>query len=58
MKINSFHIFFAKKATFLKKPRERVEKINIKVYTKYCVNNMQTDHFHEWFYNPFLVKFL
>lgn len=50
-------MFFDEKAYYLKKPSERVEKINIKVYTIPCVNNMQTDHLRKWFYNPFLVKF-
>ena len=32
---------------------ERVENINIKVYTTNCVDNMQIDHLREWFLNPF-----
>ena len=51
-------MFFDKIVKIEKNYVERVENINIKVYTRYCVNNMQTDHFLEWFYNPFLVKFL
>ena len=35
-----------------KKHVERVENINIKVYTS-CVDNMQIDHLREWFLNPF-----
>ena len=40
-----------------KKHVERVENINIKVYTTSCVDNMQIDHLKEWFLNPFLMKF-
>lgn len=36
-----------------KKHVERVENINIKVYTTNCVDNMQIDHLREWFFNPF-----
>lgn len=40
-----------------KKHVERVENINIKVYTTSCVDNMQIDHLKEWFLSPFLMKF-
>ena len=40
-----------------KKHVERVENINIKVYTTNCVDNMQIDHLREWFLNPFFMKF-
>lgn len=40
-----------------KKHVERVENINIKVYTTNCVDNMQIDHLREWFFNPFFMKF-
>lgn len=39
-----------------KKHVERVENINIKVYTS-GVDNMQIDHLREWFFNPFFMKF-
>lgn len=41
-----------------KKHVERVENINIKVYTTNCVDNMQIDHLREWFFNPFFMKYM
>lgn len=41
-----------------KKHVERVENINIKVYTTNCVDNMQIDHLREWFLNPFFHEVL
>ena len=40
-----------------KKHVERVENINIKVYTTNCVDNMKIDHLREWFLHPFFMKF-
>ena len=45
-------MFFDKIVKIEKKSVERVENINIKVYTS-GVDNMQIDHLREWFLNPF-----
>ena len=46
-------MFFHKIEKIVKNYVERVENINIKVYTTNCVDNMQIDHLREWFLNPF-----
>ena len=46
-------MFFDKIGKIEKNYVERVENINIKVYTTNCVDNMQIDHLREWFLNPF-----
>ena len=46
-------MFFDKIVKIEKNYVERVENINIKVYTTNCVDNMQIDHLREWFLNPF-----
>ena len=46
-------MFFDKIEKIEKNYVERVENINIKVYTTNCVDNMQIDHLREWFLNPF-----
>ena len=46
-------MFFDKIVKIEKNYVERVENINIKVYTTNCVDNMQIDHLREWFFNPF-----
>ncbi len=50
-------MFFDKIGKIEKNYVERVENINIKVYTTNCVDNMQIDHLREWFFNPFFMKF-
>ncbi len=45
-------MFFDKIVKIVKNYVERVENINIKVYTS-GVDNMQIDHLREWFLNPF-----
>ena len=56
--MNKFHISFNKIKKNTKKHVERVENINIKVYTIYCVNNMQINKsLKSVVLNPFLVKF-
>lgn len=50
-------MFFHKIEKIVKNYIERVENINIKVYTTNCVDNMQIDHLREWFLNPFFMKF-
>lgn len=57
METNRFHMFFDKIIKIEKNYVERVENINIKVYTTNCVDNMQIDHLREWFLNPFFMKF-
>lgn len=57
METNRFHMFFDKIGKIEKNYVERVENINIKVYTTNCVDNMQIDHLREWFLNPFFMKF-
>ena len=57
METNRFHMFFHKIVKIEKNYVERVENINIKVYTTNCVDNMQIDHLREWFLNPFFMKF-
>lgn len=57
METNRFHMFFDKIVKNVKNYVERVENINIKVYTTNCVDNMQIDHLREWFLNPFFMKF-
>lgn len=57
METNRFHMFFDKIVKIEKNYVERVENINIKVYTTNCVDNMQIDHLREWFFNPFFMKF-
>lgn len=57
METNRFHMFFDKIVKIEKNYVERVENINIKVYTTNCVDNMQIDHLIEWFLNPFFMKF-
>ena len=42
-------MFFDKIVKIEKNYVERVENINIKVYTTNCVDNMQIDHLREWF---------
>lgn len=42
-------MFFYKIKKNTKKICERVENLNIKVYTIYYVNNMQIYHLTEWF---------
>ena len=49
-------MFFDKIVKIGKNYVERVENINIKVYTS-GVDNMQIDHLREWFLNPFFMKF-
>ena len=49
-------MFFDKIGKIEKNYVERVENINIKVYTS-SVDNMQIDHLREWFFNPFFMKF-
>lgn len=49
-------MFFDKIVKIEKNYVERVENINIKVYTS-GVDNMQIDHLREWFFNPFFMKF-
>lgn len=56
METNRFHMFFDKIGKIEKNYVERVENINIKVYTS-GVDNMQIDHLREWFLNPFFMKF-
>lgn len=56
METNRFHMFFDKIVKIEKNYVERVENINIKVYTS-GVDNMQIDHLREWFLNPFFMKF-
>ena len=50
-------MFFDKIVKIEKNYVERVENINIKVYTTNCVDNMHIDHLREWFLNPFVMKF-
>ena len=45
-------MFFHKIEKIVKNYVERVENINIKVYTS-GVDNMPIDHLREWFLNPF-----
>ena len=49
-------MFFDKIVKIEKNYVERVENINIKVYTTNCVDNMQIDHLREWFLNPFFSR--
>ncbi len=51
-------MFFDKIVKIEKNYVERVENINIKVYTTNCVDNMQIDHLREWFLNPFFHEVL
>ena len=51
-------MFFDKIGKIEKNYVERVENINIKVYTTNCVDNMQIDHLREWFLNPFFHEVL
>ena len=51
-------MFFDKIVKIEKNYVERVENINIKVYTSNCVDNMQIDHLREWFLNPFFHEVL
>ena len=48
-------MFFDKIVKIEKNYVERVENINIKVYTS-GVDNMQIDHLREWFLNPFFSQ--
>ena len=48
---------FEKIEKIVKNYVERVENINIKVYTS-GVDNMQIDHLREWFLNPFFHEVL
>lgn len=50
-------MFFDKIVKIEKNYVERVENINIKVYTS-GVDNMQIDHLREWFLNPFFHEVL
>ena len=50
-------MFFDKIIKIEKNYVERVENINIKVYTS-GVDNMQIDHLREWFLNPFFHEVL
>lgn len=50
-------MFFDKIEKNVKNYVERVENINIKVYTTNCVDNMQIDHLREWFLIFFFMKF-
>ena len=50
-------MFFHKIEKIVKNYVERVENINIKVYTS-GVDNMQIDHLREWFLNPFFQEVL
>ena len=50
-------MFFRKIEKIVKNYVERVENINIKVYTINCVDNMHIDHLREWFLNSFFMKF-
>lgn len=50
-------MFFHKIEKIVKNYVERVENINIKVYTS-GVDNMQIDHLREWFLNPFFHEVL
>ena len=58
METNRFHMFFDKIVKIEKNYVERVENINIKVYTTNCVDNMQIDHLREWFLNLFFHEVL
>ena len=49
-------MFFDKIVKIEKNYVERVENINIKVYTS-GVDNMHIDHLREWFLDPFFMKF-